>query len=77
MKRILRNPALDRCREPAATRRTVVRYMPDQLVAPILAGRQTSGIVRSLSPWAALAVLAAEICVALACGAAVLARRDV
>ena len=61
----------------AATRRVVVRYMPDQLVAPILAGRQTSGIVRSLSPWAALAVLAAEICLTLTCGAAVLARRDV
>ena len=61
----------------AATRRVVVRYMPDQLVAPILAGRQTSGIVHSLSPWAALAVLAAEICLTLTCGAAVLARRDV
>jgi hypothetical protein len=51
--------------------------MPDQLVGPILAGHQTSGIAPSLNPWAALAVLAAEICLTLICGAAVLARRDV
>jgi ABC-2 type transport system permease protein len=61
----------------AATRRAVVRYLPDQLVAPLLAGRQTSGIAPSLNPWAALAVLAAEIGLTLICGAAVLARRDV
>ena len=61
----------------AATRRVIVRYMPDQLVGPILAGHQTSGIAPSLNPWAALAVLAAEICLTLICGGAVLARRDV
>ena len=60
-----------------ATRRTIVRYMPDQLAAPVLAAHQTSGTVPSLGPWTALAVLTAEIGLLLMAGSAVLIRRDV
>jgi hypothetical protein len=60
-----------------ATRRAIVRYMPDQLAAPVLAAHQTSGVVPSLGPWAALTVFTVEIGILLMAGSAVLIRLDV